>query len=320
MGRSRDSIDGLIEEILSRVGEDEAVLQPPRTARLSGILGAELDLRLKSSSNRYSVEKSMSSLHALQSHPDIGPSMDGLRDATCMDFGCGSLSPIAGVFAMLLAGARRGIAIDVEEVESVGCAVRALYATLSAALTRTSRPKIAATADQILKRVASFDWDKVAAGDVNGVDWSRLSCLQKPLVDAGLDDGSIDVLVSNSVFEHLADPDEILTEMARIVRPGGLCMHAIDGVDHRSYADSTIDPLAFLNDESTDPIVHGCNRIRPLQFTSIFERHGFEVRGIRQGPRTPIPDELVRGFAPQFRDLAREHLEVPRARFYLRRR
>ncbi len=318
--RDESDTEGMIRKLTQRIREEPRLAESNRTVRLLGTLGAELDLRMRNPANRYSVEKSMLPLWGLESHPDIGVDFASLRDATCLDFGCGGLNPAGGLLAMLLAGAKRGIAVDLDDVQSPPCAARSLYAVFAAALSQTSRPRIPATADQIFKRVDSFDWDKLAYGDIEGVDWSRLTYIQQTLSDAAIADASIDVLVSNSVFEHLPDPESIIAEMARVVRPGGLCVHSIDGVDHRSYRNKKLHVLEFLGDDSQDELIHGCNRIRPLSFQPMFEKHGFEVRGILSGPRVPLTTEIVQGFAPQFRELPHEHLEVSHARFYLRRR
>ena len=264
----------------------------------------------------------MNLLLMLQVHPDLGPDFHALQDARCLDFGCGGLNPGGGLFAMLLAGARSGVAVDLDPVESLGCAARCLYATLGAALMRTSLPRIPGTAQEILDRVATFNWEKLAAGDIEGVDWSRLQYVQRDLADVGIEDAGIDILVSTSVFEHLADPGDVIAEMARIVRPGGLCVHAIDGFDHRSYGSSAIDALEFLREDCDDKLVWGCNRIRPLAFAPMFEEHGFEVRMVHKDDDAHIAltDTQVGELAPQFRDLPREHLQLGRARFYLRRR
>lgn len=46
---------------------------------------------------------------------------------------------------------------------------------------------------------------------------------RRDLGQTGLDDGSVDVIYSRSVFEHLDDPATVLTEFRRILRPGGWC-------------------------------------------------------------------------------------------------
>lgn len=60
--------------------------------------------------------------------------------------------------------------------------------------------------------------------------------------------GSVDYQISNNVFEHI--PLEvllgILREGKRILRPGGVMIHAIDHSDHFSHSDQQISYINFL--------------------------------------------------------------------------
>ncbi|MFZ5426619.1 MAG: class I SAM-dependent methyltransferase [Thermodesulfobacteriota bacterium] len=49
---------------------------------------------------------------------------------------------------------------------------------------------------------------------------------------AALDDGSVDVIVSNSVLEHVRDPDGLFRECWRVLAPGGTMLHRVDYRDH----------------------------------------------------------------------------------------
>lgn len=313
-------MDTLITELTARVRAGEQA-DSTIIARLLGVLAAEIGTR-PDPSDRYSPQASMIHLSNLLGHPDITrPALPELQGATCLDFGCGGLNPVGGLFALLLAGAGKGIAVDLDDVHSIPCAVRALYNLLCAAITHTVRPAIPGSADELLARMASFDVRLLAQGEISGIDEQRLCYLQKPLQDAGLETASIDLLVSNSVLEHIEDPDPLIAEMARIVRPGGLAVHAIDGYDHRHYhRPREISPHEFLFDPSEATLLHGCNRIRPLQFAARFEAAGFEVRRLEECNRVAIADADLERLAPAFRDLPRDHLEVARARYHLRRR
>ncbi len=44
--------------------------------------------------------------------------------------------------------------------------------------------------------------------------------------------GSIDVVVSNSVLEHVADPPALFASLARLLAPGGVMLHRVDYRDH----------------------------------------------------------------------------------------
>ncbi|MFP4355443.1 MAG: class I SAM-dependent methyltransferase [Phycisphaerae bacterium] len=50
----------------------------------------------------------------------------------------------------------------------------------------------------------------------------RISLLQADASRTGLDSDSFDVLISNSILHHVADPIDFWHEAARLVRPGGL--------------------------------------------------------------------------------------------------
>lgn len=48
-----------------------------------------------------------------------------------------------------------------------------------------------------------------------------ITLLNRDLVDTGLPDGSVDIVMSRSVMEHVVDPARTYAEMNRILRPGG---------------------------------------------------------------------------------------------------
>lgn len=49
-----------------------------------------------------------------------------------------------------------------------------------------------------------------------GIETHNADLARLPLVD-----GSVDLIMSRSVFEHLSDPDSVYREFARVLRPGG---------------------------------------------------------------------------------------------------
>jgi SAM-dependent methyltransferase len=50
---------------------------------------------------------------------------------------------------------------------------------------------------------------------------STIEYYRRDLAHTGLPDQSVDIIMSQSVFEHLDEPDEVLRELFRILRPGG---------------------------------------------------------------------------------------------------
>ncbi|MFQ5887446.1 MAG: class I SAM-dependent methyltransferase [Candidatus Hydrothermarchaeales archaeon] len=49
----------------------------------------------------------------------------------------------------------------------------------------------------------------------------RVQILNVEASSSGLEDGSVDLAVSGGVFHELSSPETVLTEMARVVKPGG---------------------------------------------------------------------------------------------------
>jgi SAM-dependent methyltransferase len=315
VGEVRDLAVSLIHSL-----REHGVPRTPRSLRALGVLSAELGLRMSRHENRLSAEKSLMHLAALRAHPDVSADFRVLQGARCVDVGCGGLNPGGSLFAFLLAGAESGIGVDLDDVDSQSLAVRSLYTVLCAVLTQACKPRVPAPVSDLLARVDSFDLAKLARGDISGVDHSRLAFVQRPLGKAGIEPASVDILVSNSLLEHVAEPDSLIADMAKIARPGSLSVHGIDGTDHRWYADPSHHRLGFLKEDADAKLIRGCNRIPPLAFGEIFERCGFEVRGIHEGPRLELTSSEVGSFAPRFRDVLRDRREVLRARYYLRRR
>lgn len=245
-----------------------------------------------------------------------------LQDGVHVDIGCGSINPYARMFTHLMLGAARGYCIDLDPLTDESTAIRAL-ARLAAAALLTPRRLFhdhPIEPQRILENLSGFDLAGLEEGDASAIDRRRLTFLQRPIEDTGLDDGSVDLVVSNSVFEHLPDVDAVLAELARITRPGGHGVHGIDTVDHRWYGDPSLHPYEFLTIDSNERIVHGCNRLRLFEYRPLFERHGFEILDHRVAQKLEIPAEFRARMREPWRSQPDEWLEHSWAHVLVRRR
>jgi len=92
-----------------------------------------------------------------------------------------------------------------------------------------------------------------------------------------------DVVLSNAVLEHIANPTRSLKEIYRITKAGGWNIHQIDYRDHRDYEQ----PLEYLFVEENDFASmfkdrNGeCgNRYRASEFISFFKNAGFLIDAV----------------------------------------
>ena len=246
------------------------------------------------------------------------------QDATVVELGCGSRNPLTMMFLFVLLGARRAIGVDLDDVEDVSEAVRALARCAGWLLTdpRLVVSDFPITREQIVRHLAATDFDlaKLFAGDLGGVDRSRIDFRRESASRLGFADGEVDLCCSNCFFEHVDDAESIIAELARITRRGGCGSHSIDGIDHRSYHSANVRALEFLEIPTADKIVHGTNRMRPRTFVPIFERHGFEVQRVFEWRHVEVDEEKREKFVEPFRSMAFEDLACTGATLWVRRR
>lgn len=246
-----------------------------------------------------------------------------LRGATVVDLGCGSLNPFVFSFLLLMLGAKRAYAVDLEPIQDMTAAVRALATAASWLLIDPKRVlgSDAIRPGEVLEHLEGFRLPLLVAGDRDGLA-DRLVHRVESVADLSLADGEADAVFSVAVFEHIERVDEALDSLRRITKPGGIGNHVIDFSDHRVYAGEVTSPFEFLKTQSDAPLVHGSNRIRCDQFCELFERHGFAVEQVHtSGPYTAELSETERAqFVEPFRSMRRENLTAIGARIVARRR
>lgn len=131
-------------------------------------------------------------------------------------------------------------------------------------------------------RVVGIDVDPDAAANPTLDEFHRIG----PDGPWPLADASVDLVVSNSVLEHVENPDHFFSELRRVLRPGGhLCMRTTNvfsyfGLMARIIPDSrhaAVVKKAYAKDarEARDvfPTVYRCNTVWKLR--RALSRHGF---------------------------------------------
>lgn len=138
---------------------------------------------------------------------------------------------------------------------------------------------------------------------------------------------TFDLVYSNSVLEHVRPEDlpALMRECWRVLRPGGLMVHAVACNDHYAHFDRSISFLNYL--QYTDRQwrwwnnrLNYQNRLRAPDFTRYAAETGFtivhEARAVRPGSREALARMRL---APEFRNYAPEDLVATSVDFVARK-
>jgi SAM-dependent methyltransferase len=307
----------LLTELWARLTSREELGWNGPTVMLGDAVAERLASTLDFHENRFSVTRIRDMFSALYRRLDEPRAT--IQGATFLALGCGSANPLGLSMLMCALGARHAVGIDLDPVADAARAARGMVRVVQSLLLdpRTICVDHAITREQIIANIDGIDLAGLQRGDPGALG-ARFGYHNASAADMPLPDGSVDIVVSNSFFEHLPDVPAVLRELHRVTSPGAYSTHAIDGVDHRWYRDGSLHELAFLR-EPGPGLLRGTNRIRPLEFAALFEGHGFEVQQIRPTFRVALSDEQIAGFAPPWNSMPREVLEVTRATFVTRK-
>jgi SAM-dependent methyltransferase len=140
-----------------------------------------------------------------------------------------------------------------------------------------------------------------------------------PFDPAAIPAGSIDIVVSRAVLEHVPEYvlARILQNFRRILAPGGLMLHRIDMSDHWEHDDKSISRVNFLR--YSDAVWRFTelswgnvqNRLRRADYVKMFERAGLRdvtATGEPHGPSLTALRSLQ--VAPRFRGMPHQELAI----------
>ena len=158
-------------------------------------------------------------------------------------------------------------------------------------------------ADELARSAPAADVSPLRAlVTANGHDERIITLVASSLEELPLQSGSVDIVFSNAVVEHLYDLDSSFKQLYRITRPGGLGLHQVDFRDHRNFDR----PLEYLLLEETDfqelfAQCHGeCgNRYRSDETAVSIRKAGFEIVEFRGNMFSKL--EYVDEFLPRLR-------------------
>jgi SAM-dependent methyltransferase len=125
-------------------------------------------------------------------------------------------------------------------------------------------------------------------------------------------DATFDVVVSTAAVEHFADPDAAISEIARLLKPGGITSHQIDLRDHRDFDH----PLEFLRlsdrqwKRLTSHRPSEPNRWRASDLLAAFASHGLTVVEHVRDMNYSLTNDDIQRFDNRFSSKTRADLET----------
>jgi predicted O-linked N-acetylglucosamine transferase (SPINDLY family)/SAM-dependent methyltransferase len=206
-----------------------------------------------------------------------------------VDFGAGGLNPLALPILLYANGWQEVVACENFAIDSTIAAagalemVKIIFANpqqhnYSGIDQREMKRRLAdLDLTQLADRFDAFNQASHAVLDLHGVK------LVKSLADMA--DQSVDLMLSNSVLEHLMQPAEAFAQMGRVMAAGGLLVHTVDFSDHRAIG-TRIHPFQFYY----DGVLQGINGLRYSEVIALLTAQGFNCRGYN---RMLAPEGLI---------------------------
>jgi SAM-dependent methyltransferase len=226
-----------------------------------------------------------------------------------VDLGCGAHDPLALSTYYYANGFRSAHAYDLLAPRHPMFSALAMYDLLANMRLFPERYcRNGVSPETVLARIGDFDVEAFEAGDLErGLRnmGGKVTLDARDLVQGDLEPGSVSLLVSFAVLEHVSDLPGVSSYIYRLLKPGGVAFHFVDLADHRSYrADSGIGPLGFLCEETAPPHM---NRIRAPQQLAAQREAGFEILSeARQ--KVVLPEGIRANLIPRFADLSDDDL------------
>lgn len=123
-------------------------------------------------------------------------------------------------------------------------------------------------------------------------------------------DNHFDFVYSNASFEHFEEPEIVIHQIHRVLKPGGLTMHVIDLRDHLNF-DNPLEFLKVGKDQYVYSSPYGTNRRRAPDFRKAFQDAGFHIRKFDACDTHAISDAEYESLDAYFKtNYRRDDLEV----------
>ena len=125
---------------------------------------------------------------------------------------------------------------------------------------------------------------------------------------------SFDLVISFSVLEHVLEPEAAVSEVARCLKPGGICYHTVVTQDHRSFSKvGENGPFSYreYSSEEWDRIAMNRfhqNRLMPAEWKRLHEKNSLYIKKYRIENRFEFDDRTFDTFHSDFKCFSKQEL------------
>ena len=194
-----------------------------------------------------------------------------------IDFGSGVYCPLAVGMVLYANGFAQVVGCEPFSLDEA-LAYGSVFETIRNAFADPSSFNFSGIAnEQMLKRLAELDFsglrDKLARFNADASDEISLGPVRLVRSTQHPACADFDLMISNSVLEHVSDLGTELQTHRRLMRPGALCVHTVDFSDHRANG-TGLDPFGMYYD---DVFAHAINGLRSSDLLTLFPQSGLRV-------------------------------------------
>lgn len=238
-------------------------------------------------------------------------------DRSVIDFGCGATRPVTASILMYLLGARSCMALDLEEPFDFGGIAVAEYCNILAVISDKAPLNYHGAGRELRElqlRAADFDMASLLRGDLQKGLAPNIRHRLCRFQDIPPEERAFDLMISNSVFEHVNDIDAVLKLARSSISEDGFIYTSIDFRDHRLYA-ASLSPWQFLVDDD-DYSPGYINKIRFTEMCQIIRDASFEIVECSVKREQP-PHEILENILPKY-EMSEVDLETVEAQLLLK--
>jgi ubiquinone/menaquinone biosynthesis C-methylase UbiE len=132
------------------------------------------------------------------------------------------------------------------------------------------------------------------------------------------EDNSFDMVISIEVLRYIREREKSVTEIFRVLKPGGRMVGLVDPQDHRQFSSfDEYHPLKYLEHSREEWLeiageINFHNQLTTPEHRAMIDASGFEVERWDDLMTTAVTEKQWEGFHPMFKKMDRESIGVLR--------